>query len=194
MIINELGSSLSFNFNDSAWSYVIKYDSENNERQVDYDKIKDAIERTKAVDFIGVYQDRELTFIEVKNFKFYRIEPKDRLSDKETEIERLDIEFAQKVRDTFAGIVGGIRNSDIRRDYWQQYWQFIGSSQKRIRVILWLEQDRPNDKQKKPRGMTLTKELQRRFNWLTKDVRVFNIDKHDYGNNLVVTNLKRKRE
>jgi hypothetical protein len=194
MIINELQSSLSFNFAESVWSNVIKYDSETDTPQNDYERIRNAIEETRAVDFIGIYKQRELTFIEVKNLKFYRIESKDRLSDTETGTEKLDFEVAKKVRDTFAGIVGGIRYSANENDCWQNYWQFIGNKKKDIRVILWLEQDRPDDRQKKPRQLTLNKKLQNRLIWLTKNVRVFNIDNHDYGNDLIVTNLPRKRE
>ena len=48
MIIEEERSSLRFNFNDKAWQYVIKYDSEPESRQLDYDKInKDMIVRMK---------------------------------------------------------------------------------------------------------------------------------------------------
>ena len=63
MIIEEKFSSLRFNFNDNAWQYVMKYDSEPESPQIDYDKIKNAIEKTKAVDFIGIYQQKELTFL-----------------------------------------------------------------------------------------------------------------------------------
>ena len=53
MTLDETGSSLRFNFSENAWHNVIKYDSEKESPQVDYDKIKNAIEQTKAVDFIG---------------------------------------------------------------------------------------------------------------------------------------------
>jgi hypothetical protein len=36
------------------------------------------IDETKAVDFVGIFDDKKLYFIEVKDFRGYRIENKDR--------------------------------------------------------------------------------------------------------------------
>ena len=65
---------------------------------------------------------------------------------------------------------------------------------KRIRIVLWLEQDRPMDRERKPRIMNLQNRLLERLNWLTSDIRIFNIDKHDFKDDLVVENLPRKKE
>ena len=194
MIFEEKGSSLRFNFNDKAWQYVIKYDSEPESPQIDYDKIKNSIEKTKAVDFIGIYREKELTFFEVKNVKNYRIETKARLQTGDERDERLDIEVAKKVRDTLAGIIGGARNSTHQRATWKEYLKLFANENKRIRIVLWLEQDRAVDKERKPRIMNLQNRLLERLNWLTSDIRVFSIDKHDFKDDLIVENLPRKKE
>ena len=194
MILDEIGSSLRFDFNDKAWHNVIKYDSEKESPQIDYDKIKNAIERTKAVDFIGIYQKDELTFFEVKNFKFYRIESKDRIEKGDDKNEPLDIEIAKKVRDTLAGIIGGARNSTHQRQIWKDYLNIFSNENKRIRIVLWLEQDRPNDRERKPRMMTLQNKLLECLSWLTSDIRVFSINNHDFKDNLIVENLPRTKD
>ncbi len=194
MILDETGSSLRFNFNDDAWHNVIKYDSEKESPQVDYDKIKNAIDQTKAVDFIGIYQKNELTFLEVKNFKYYRIESKNRIEKGDNKNESLDIEIAKKVRDTLAGIIGGARNSTHQRQIWKDYLKVFSNENKHIRVVLWLEQDRPNDRESKPRKMTLQNKLLERLSWLTSDIRIFSVNNHDFKDNLIVENLPRKKD
>ena len=194
MIIEEKFSSLRFNFNDKAWQYVMKYDSEPESPQLDYDKINNAIVGTKAVDFIGIYREKELTFFEVKNVKNYRIETKARIETGDERDERLDIEVAKKVRDTLAGIIGGARNSTHQRATWKEYLKIFSNENKRIRIVLWLEQDRIVDKERKPRAMTLHNRLLKNLNWLTSDIRIFSIDKHDFKDDLVVENLPRKKE
>ena len=194
MIIEEKFSSLRFNFNDKAWQYVMKYDSEPESPQLDYDKINNAIVGTKAVDFIGIYREQELTFFEVKNLKNYRIETKARIETGDKKDERLDIEVAKKVRDTLAGIIGGARNSTHQRATWKEYLKIFSNENKRIRIVLWLEQDRIVDKERKPRAMTLHNRLLKNLNWLTSDIRIFSIDKHDFKDDLVVENLPRKKE
>ena len=194
MIFEEKGSSLRFNFNDKAWQHLIKYDSEPESPQIDYDKIKNAIEKTKAVDFIGIYQQKELIFFEVKNFKNYRIPTKARIETGDEKDERLGIEVAKKVRDTLAGIVGGARNSTHQREIWKAYLKVFSNENKRIRIVLWLEEDRTVDKERKPRIITLQNKLLKNLNWLTSDIRVFSIDKHDFKDDLIVENLPRKKE
>lgn len=194
MIFEEKGSSLRFNFNDNAWQYVIKYDSEPESPQLDYDKINHAIVGTKAVDFIGIYREKELTFFEVKNFKNYRIETKVRIEKGDDKDEPLDIEVAKKVRDTLAGIIGGARNSTHQRATWKEYLKIFSNENKRIRIVLWLEQDRTGDKERKPRIMNLQNKLLKNLNWLTSDIRIFSIDKHDFKDDLIIENLPRKKE
>jgi len=84
-------SRLKFFFNEQYWNNVIQFDE-----HPDYKKIKEALSGTKGVDFLGVLGEN-VYFIEVKNFKDYRIKNKERLKNIG---EDLMIEVAQKVRDS----------------------------------------------------------------------------------------------
>ena len=88
-----------FTFDDQLW-IVVKYD-----QCADYLKKIAKLPETKGVDFIGRLRQADgiLYWIEAKDFRGYRIQNKRRLSDGE-----LAIEVAQKLRDSIAGVVGGI--------------------------------------------------------------------------------------
>lgn len=53
--MQRIESEIIFEFNDQKWAYLSQYDQE-----IDYKKIK--IEGRKAVDFIGILNQRNLTF------------------------------------------------------------------------------------------------------------------------------------
>ncbi len=89
---------LAFDFGE-RWK-VFKFDDHR-----DYQRMKDTLEGTKAIDFLGVLDKKELYLIEVKDFRQHRIETRDRLLTGE-----LAIELAQKVRDSLACIIGAYKN------------------------------------------------------------------------------------
>ncbi len=163
-------SNLFFDFSDEKWSYLMQYDVE-----TDFKKIKDAIQGTKAVDFIGICNQNILTLIEVKNFRGHRIENKPRIENGDDPIEQ---EVALKVRDTLAGIVGANRNATHKKEYWENYFAFLQNEKKRVEVILWLEKDddpRPSIvqiKREKVYGGTIAKKLKQKLSWLTPYVSV----------------------
>ena len=183
MIIEEIGSSLTFEFDDSAWTYLMKYDSDAQNKQVDYDKIKNAIEGTKAVDFIGIFQNNQLNLIEVKNYKF---NPLDANHD-------IIAEIAQKVRDTMAGIIGGSRHSTHQKEYWHHHLQYLTNPAKDVRITLWLEDDKPLDKRLKTRNSNYLTTLKKKLSWLTSNVKISNIADNDFGDALKVSNLPRTK-
>jgi hypothetical protein len=182
MIFEE--SRMIFDFSATSWSYLMQYDKE-----TDFDKIKNAISGTKAVDFIGVLHQNTLCIIEVKNFRGSRIENKPRVENGD---DSLDLEVALKVRDTCAGIVGAAKNSTHRQDFWQTYLSFFQRDEKRVEVILWLEEDkdpRPvsiQEKRKKSQGGTLNQNLKKRLKWLTPYVFVNSIAENNLSNALNV--------
>ena len=183
MIFEEIGSSLIFEFDETAWSYLMKYDSDGQNKQVDYDKLKNAIEGTKAVDFIGIFRNSHLNLIEIKNYKFNPIDP------------NLNIlaEIAQKVRDTMAGIIGGSRHSTHQKENWHHHLQYLINSTKDVRIILWLEDDRPLDKRLKTRNSNYLTILKKKLSWLTSNVKISNIADNDFGDALKVSNLPRSK-
>jgi hypothetical protein len=120
---------LRFRFEDT-W-FVVKYDV-----NPDYNNRIGLLKDTKAVDFVGVLSNLILYFIEVKDFRGYRIQNRHRLRDGE-----LALEVAQKVRDTIAGVVAAHHrgNSAI----WGGVVGRLTKSEPPVRVLLWLEDDIP---------------------------------------------------
>ena len=90
-------SGLQFEFNTENWE-VIQYDTSK-----DFLRIRDAIDGTKGVDFIGILNGKSLAIFEVKNFRGTRIENKQRMGQGGTS---LDVEFSKKVKDTVSGMIG----------------------------------------------------------------------------------------
>jgi hypothetical protein len=186
----EKESGMRFLFDDEKWSLLIKYDE-----QTDYKKILNAVHETKAVDFMGILNNEILSLIEVKNFRGHRIENKPRLDGTD---DPLEVEIAQKVRDTIAGIVGAARNSTHLRENWVKYCDFLLSQNKKTHVILWLEEDEiplsniTRTKRERARGGTLTQRLKQKMNWLTPNVLVSNITDNPYSESLKVEFLPEK--
>ena len=125
-------SRLRFSFNEQYWNKVIQFDE-----HPDYKKIKNNLIGTKGVDFLGTLR-KNTYFIEVKNFKDYRIKNKSRLQNIG---EDLMIEVAQKVRDSIACILSGKLNSTNDKELWNEFLNFIIDENYGIKVILWLETD-----------------------------------------------------
>ncbi len=175
-------SNIVFSFDATKWSFLMQYDD-----QTDYKKI--TIPKTKAVDFIGIVDRRILSFIEIKNLKGHRIENKHRT---ERNTDPIDIEMAEKVRDTLAGIVGAARHSTHLKDTFLQYQSFLSNIKKDIHVVLWLEQDPiplPNaiqNKRMQASGGNLTIRLRQKLAWLTPYVSVVNSENYDYKDSLSV--------
>ncbi|MBK7873482.1 MAG: hypothetical protein IPJ74_23865 [Saprospiraceae bacterium] len=182
MIFEE--SRLCFDFDDENWSHLLKYDESK-----DYENLSEAIDDTKAVDFTGVLKNEILSLIEVKNFRGYRIENIPRISE-------LDLEIAQKVRDTLAGVIGGVRNSTHAKQTWQKYLQFLQDENKPIHVVLWLEEDAPprlspekSNRKIAAKGGSINARLKKRLGWLNAKVIVANQINNPYSESLKVTFL-----
>ncbi len=155
---------LAFDF-DERW-HVFKFDDHR-----DYQKMKDVLEGTKAIDFLGILE-RELYLIEVKDFREHRIETKDKLSSGE-----LAIEVAQKVRDSLACIMGAHRTSTTP-EHWHPYVTLLCGRNTTIKIVLWLEHDLPShpEPRKKALASVSTKVFKQRLTWLTSRVLVCSSD------------------
>ncbi|MBK9014261.1 MAG: hypothetical protein IPM82_09265 [Saprospiraceae bacterium] len=108
---------LRFDFLESKWASVLPFD-----KTAFIKKAKDAIEPTKAVDFLGIFQANTLIFIEVKDFRGHRIETKPRVEGRE---DPLWLEVSKKVRDSIPVIVGAARNSSTDANAWKTYSRFL---------------------------------------------------------------------
>ncbi|MGB0388544.1 MAG: hypothetical protein ACPGWR_27305 [Ardenticatenaceae bacterium] len=126
----------------------------------------------KAVDFLAVFDKRELYLIEVKDFRRDRIATKERLLRGE-----LAIELAKKVRDSLACIIGAYRTSS-RPEEWQPYATLLCNPKRRIKVVLWLEYELPPHPPARKKVMFSVRAnmFKRRLAWLTPQLFVFNLD------------------
>lgn len=154
-------SDLAFEFG-SHWR-VFQFDKHH-----DYQNMKDTLEETKGIDFLGIYDNRELYLIEVKNLRGYRLENRDRLLKGE-----LAIEVAQKVRDSLACIIGAHRTSS-NPEFWQSYKRLLCDADASIKIVLWLEFDLPSHPQqaRKVRASVATNVFKQKLTWLTRRVLV----------------------
>jgi len=166
---------LIFSFDDTHWSDLINFDQGN----VDYSKIE-KLNGTKAVDFLGSHSQFGYCFIEVKNFRYHRIENRKRIDSGD-----LFLEVGQKVRDATACLVGGSRNSTHLKGYWQRVLSHISNQDQALTVVLWLEEN-PNiffgrnevqEKRKKFTRNVKTNALKAQLGWLTS--RVFILSSRD---------------
>ena len=152
---------LAFEFNDE-WR-VCKLDEHR-----DYRRGIARIDHAKAVDFLGIFDGSMLYFAEVKDFRGYRIENKDRLSH-----QQLAMELAQKVKDSLACMIGAFHSSS-EPEYWRSYVTLLCRDKSQIRIVLWLEEDLPKHPplRRKAMASTRTKVFKQKLSWLTKRVLV----------------------
>ncbi|MDZ4679161.1 MAG: hypothetical protein SH848_19340 [Saprospiraceae bacterium] len=176
-------SNLKFTFDDNSWFYLIQYD-----KTTDCKNIQRAIPGTKAVDFIGVLKNTTLTLslFEVKNFREHRIENKARMNNGE----RIE-EFAQKVRDTMAGVVGAAQNSSHLKGTWKKYVKLLSGGE--IHVVCWIEEDRQSNysnvkrNRHKARASGFIQEIKRKLSWLTTKVTAADTTNNPYKDTLQVS-------
>lgn len=163
-------SGLKFVFDEKQWDIITQFDSE-----TDYKKVKNNLEGTKSIDFLGTTDDK-IYFFEMKGFRGFQDQRsvQERLSDN---AEDLTTEIAQKVRDTLACLLGGARNSTNKSDTWQKCCEIITESNKRLIVIAWIEEDMPNEtvkKRLKTKNTVRRDKLAKKLSWLTKRVLIMN--------------------
>ncbi|MEN0051004.1 MAG: hypothetical protein AAF806_28325 [Bacteroidota bacterium] len=172
MIFEE--SRLQFEFDVTAWKQVIHYDQEK-----DYNKLKNSIDNTKGVDFLGILLDHHLVFIEIKNFR----EDENLLKQKLLQSDELLSIFAQKVRDTLSGIVANARNSTHERTFYKECIIIIENIEKRVDAVFWLEPHPEilisNDR-KKATLQVLNRKLKKKLKWLTGRVLIISQKENQY--------------
>lgn len=147
---------LKFEFG-APWSVVIKWD--------EHPAFVRGLRRqqsTRGVDFLGLCGTQPY-FIEVKDFRRYRIENKERLGSGE-----LAEEVSSKVRDTLAGAVWACGRTEDDPSIGRVLRHVFGS-QSKCRVVLWLEEDLPREPAS--RG-SLEDQIKRHLRWLNPHVRV----------------------
>jgi hypothetical protein len=139
-------------------------------------------EGTKAVDFFGLYM-RAPCFIEVKDFRGYRIESKDR--HKRGELAR---EVACKVRDTLAALSWACGREPLDAGELTLFLHAVVNRTEKVPVVLWMETDRPPEP---ALASTLAEDIKRELQWLHAKVMVTSraLAEHKPLHGLVVTSL-----
>lgn len=159
-------SNLCFQFEEENWQ-VVKYDEENN-----YLEVSRKLQGTKAIDFLGIYNNKSLIFFEIKNFRGYGMQPKTQ-KRVASAMEDLSTEIAQKVKDTIAIICGINKNISFdENNIWCQSAEYLFND-KQIIVIAWIEED--DNKQVKAEMATRTDKLKQKLSWLTNYVYIDNV-------------------
>jgi hypothetical protein len=116
---------------------------------------------TKAVDFFGLYIGAPW-FIEVKDFRGYRIQNKERLTGGE-----LAREVASKVRDTLAGKIWACDRAPLDDCELRDFVRPLVNRGQKVPVVLWLEEDRAPDP---PAASALAEAIKRELAWLNPRV------------------------
>ncbi len=164
-------SNLIFSFDEENWD-MLKYDEDPK-----YIEISNALEGTKAIDFLCFYNNTTLVFFEVKGFRGYGSQKSvnDRLAEG---MEVLTTEIAQKVKDTVAAIVAISRNIQARDTFWEKAAKQILDYNKGLMIIAWIEEDLSTmvqRKRKKHEMSVRTAKLKNKLNWLTTNISIDNI-------------------
>jgi len=192
-------SDLVFDFDDSAW-IVKKYDE-----HPYYNKLRGA--GLKGVDFIGIYKQETVVFIEVKNFRDrnpYQIEPFAVLEETNLFITKM----ADKLEDTFRATTAiaaflrkkwwyrlffKLENFLPRQWYLQQDWAFwylvhqLATQRSKICFVLWLEiEERISEKGKINLSQHIDKRLEKELAEFTDEVLVASVDRPVFKEDLKV--------
>ncbi|WP_455636378.1 NERD domain-containing protein [Parabacteroides sp.] len=152
-------SKLNFDFKGAGWN-VIKYDE-----HLAHGKIRNALHPTKAVDFLGIYNDKKLYFVEVKNYKEHTSDPetKDVLKAGGEELMR---RIAVKVRDTIAGATNAARFSTNERAFFTRFNEILLNDAEKVVVIAWIEFDEMNEDERKTKMSVWQQKLKQKLSWL----------------------------
>lgn len=197
MILHE--SDLVFEFNDAYWQ-VIKYDDHR------YYKKFSGI-GLKGVDFIGIYRQKKVVFIEVKNFRDKhptREEPFKVLTETKDFINTI----GDKLEDTFRAVTA--IHAYLKRKWWyriylllelylpqqwffQRDWLFwhqvfhLAQQKNQIELVLWLEiEERISDKGKKDLSDYIDRILEAQLAEFTNEVKVASLERLIYEDSLLV--------
>lgn len=116
---------------------------------------------TKAVDFFGLHLGAPW-FVEVKDFRGYRVANKRRLSSGD-----LAQEVACKVRDTLAAMAWACGRSSVDPGEIGRFLRPLVNRSEKVPVVLWLEEDRPATPAS---ASTLAEAIKRELGWLNAKV------------------------
>ncbi len=146
---------LQFEFDDNAWQ-ARHYDANGG----DYRTVLSKIPETKAVDFVGIHQRGGRPVL-------YLIEATDYSSNLHNlaEVSRdggLATEFAQKVRDTVAGLTLLARQT-ASREQWLPFLKHLADPGSEIRFVLWVRNGNGSEQQRQAQNSTILDQVKKRL-------------------------------
>ena len=152
-------SGISFKFSSPQWA-VVKYDE-----HLAHKKVSNALQPTKAVDFLGIHDNRQLFLVEVKNYRGHThdAETQEVFQAKGDELMR---RIAVKVRDTIATATNAARFSTNDEDFFTLINRLLLDRQKKIVVIACIELDVADEKGHKVRMSIWMQKLKQKLSWL----------------------------
>lgn len=152
-------SGISFKFSSPQWA-VVKYDE-----HLAHKKVSNALQPTKAVDFLGIHDNRQLFLVEVKNYRGHThdAETQEVFQAKGDELMR---RIAVKVRDTIATATNAARFSTNDEDFFTRINQLLLDGQKKIVIIACIELDVADEKGHKVRMSIWMQKLKQKLSWL----------------------------
>jgi hypothetical protein len=170
---------------DELWEPITSWDKhpayQNGIREMD---------KGRAVDFIGVYDDKFIYLIEVKDYRLH----------KRKKVESPLTEFELKVRNTVAGLVGSGRREHYSSECLPYIEALLKPQKFKLILIFWIEQPRFSGMPDATRRKRLAagagiamRQAKTRVKWL--DARAFNVSQDDYKPwvpGLTIKNLARK--
>ena len=152
-------SGINFKFQSPKWN-VVKYDE-----HLAHKKVSNALQPTKAVDFLGIHDNRQLFLVEVKNYRGHThdAETQEVLQAKGEELMR---RIAVKVRDTITTVTNSARFSTNDEDFFTRINQLLLDNQKKIVIIACIELDIAGEKEHKARMSVWMQKLKQKLAWL----------------------------
>jgi len=155
-------SKIKFQFDEQYWN-VLQYDAITS----DFKKYVH-LSGTKAVDFVGIYNQNTIVFFEIKSFRGFgsNVNVQNRLQGS---MEELSTEIAQKVRDSVSVIAGLSRT--IKTPFWAESEGIISNVNKQLMIIAWIEEN--NSRQKKAEMGTRLRKLKQKLSWLSSDSDIY---------------------
>jgi len=152
-------SGINFSFQDASWA-VVKYDE-----HVAHQKVEKVLKPTKAVDFMGIYEDTQLFLIEVKNYRGHTRDESTRavLNAGGEELMR---RIAVKVRDSIATATGAARFSTNDEEFFTQVNNRLIDNGVQLTIIACIEWDEPNQEERKARMGIWQQKLKQKLVWL----------------------------
>lgn len=130
-------SGINFSFQDASW-VVVKYDE-----HIAHRKVEKVLKPTKAVDFMGIHEEKQLFLIEVKNYRGHTRDESTRavLNAGGEELMR---RIAVKVRDSIATATGAARFSTNDEEFFTQINSRLLDSGVQLAIIACIEWDEAN--------------------------------------------------